>query len=342
MVTDGASRVYLSGHADDAPLLMSLDACDGATIASRALADPQLLFGAAAMGMTRVGNDLLVGGLQGSRPEDNPQGFYARVSAQDLSLRWLTPLLGNGPLSNVWGLGVDGQGRVLMVGETPEPGMWLLQGSPDIPDACGWTYATPGRGRAATAIGGSVWMTGALGADVAILAVGPDCGPVVPPGCVCPPLYERRVSPFGGNFAEGRALAEGPDGVYVAGFGNSLDAPGDFAGALYRARTDVDPQLVATWNATPAGDAFMGVAIVGGRAYVSAVSGLPGDFSSFDVGETGHLLIYELATGMLLRDTVLGQGLPRAVGAVGDGVVVILAHDLDAEIVRCTLEGDCG
>jgi hypothetical protein len=340
ILADGQGALYLSGHDGDQPAMAALDTCTGALMAYRPIVHPQIMRGARGMGMTVVGNDLLVGGMLGGYPEDQPQGFYARFTRPALDMVFLQPLFGGVGESNVWGLAVDALGRVFMAGSNPVPAFWVIGGDANG-NACGWNIGNPGTGKAVTYGDGTIWMTGSLGGQMALVGYDQSCPLAGEPMCICPPVVDARADIPEARYSEGWAVVRIAGETYIAGFATPTDPIGDALGVLVHSFGGESPTVVTRWDPTGFGDGFLGLAIRGNRAYIGGVAGLRDNDPSFDVNPTGHLLVVDLLTGAFIADYPLGRGIARGVALDDTGVSVVLGHDATTEVIRCPLDGPC-
>ncbi len=330
--------MYVNGRDGTSAQMAALDACDGAVLALVDLQDPQLLSGAVVSAMTLDGPDLIVTGTQGNNPADNPQAFFARLSRPDLSQRWLQPLFGGPNGSEGWDVTLDVDGSVYVLGATSDPSFWVVRGD-DAGHACGWTPASPGAGRAAATGFASVWLAGTIGNQIALQAYQGWCDPQVI--CACPPVLDVRADLPDAAYGEARALAIGPNHVYVAGATNGPFADNNFRGVLLVENGANPLATLTSWDPTPDMDAFMGVAIAGNRAYVAADAGMASIDAGFDDGVQGHLLVIDLDSGNVDADYPLGAGLARGVALDGDTVTVVLGHEASTDVIRCPMAGPC-
>ena len=341
VVLDGEGLAYIGSQDGDGAAIARLFTCEGTLDAVVPMQHPSVLRGARVLGMTLLGNDLLVGGQLGDRVADSPAGYFARLSRPGLQLQWLQPLFGGEGISEVWGLAPDAGGGILMAGTAPGPTYWIVAGTGQGV-ACGWTASpSPGLGRAAVFAQGAVWTTGSADDRLALLGYDASCRPNLFGDCQCPPFVDSRGDLPDALYSEGRAVAAGPDRVYVAGFANRMDTPNDFAGVVMAAQGNEPLSLVSRWDPTPLLDGFMGMAVSGDRAYVAGFSGLVEASDRYDAGVQGHLVVVNLLTGTIESDFRLGPGPATSVAIEGEGVVLILGHETTTEVIRCPLAGPC-
>jgi len=338
-VDPSTGNIVAVGRSADGPVIQTHDACDGAIIASGALAlDP---IGPESMphGVHLSGNVAYVVGDSQRAAESTSVGFLAAVSLPDLRTLWAIPLGDPNVRNELWDITQGGAGGTLYTTGVVRPFeefgrvLWSLLFSP-TGETCEWGVFQPGFGRAVRARDGQVWYAGGSDQGLVGFTYPDNCQPFFGQ-CECPPTSSTVIPSPWGLYAEARGIAVFAGRGYMAGY---MLQPEGSAGVVASFGPNTEGAITLMWDPTPRLDGFLTATSANDQLFLGAT--YDWDAVSYDTGRAALAVALD-PPQQLLYTRELGVGVARGIATQGTGVYTIVARERDATLVKCTTLGQC-